>query len=64
MRKYYIRMYLAAKAELQIALDWKHAERCKDAIHTYRDLALTNKAAERECRNQLRDDLRRIAGAY
>lgn len=64
MRKYYIRMYLAAKAELAIALDWKDEERCKDAIHTYRDLALTNKAVDRACREQLRDDLRRIAGAY
>lgn len=64
MRKYYIRMYLAAKAELLLSQDWRHAERCKDAIHTYRELALTKKAVDRACREQLRDDLRRIAGAY
>lgn len=64
MREYYIRMYLAAKAELLLAQDWRHAERCKDAIHTYRELALTKKAVDRACREQLRDDLRRIAGAY
>lgn len=64
MREYYIKMYLAAKAELLLSQDWSHAESCRDEIHMYRDLALANKAVDRACREQLRDDLRRIAGAY